>query len=723
MRSVLPSLPKSVLTFALPLACLAVPMSASDATAPSAPNPLLTESPLPFHYPQFDLIKNEHFLPAFEQGMAENLKEVAVIADHPAQPTFENTIVALEKSGDLLNRSARVFFNLNGANTNPEMQKIARALAPKLAAHGDAISLNPVLFARVKALYDARDTLGLDPESKRLLWRYYKDFVRAGALLSPADKEKLKAMNAELATLSTTFAQNVLKERDASAVIVDTREELAGLSDAQIATMAAAAKKAGQDGKFLIALQNTTGQPSLTDLTHRVTREKLLAASLARGSHGGEFDNRAVVARLARLRAERAQLLGYANHAAFQLEEQTAGSVDVVNKLLAQLAPPAVANARKEAADMQALVDTEKGGFALGAADWPMYSEKVRQARFAFDESQLKPYYELNHVLVDGVFFAAQKLYGVTFRERHDLPVYEPTVRVFDVFNEDGSRLGLFLADYYARPNKNGGAWASAYVGQSGLRGTVPVIANHLNIPQPPAGQPTLLTHDFVRTMFHEFGHALHGLFSKVEYPRFAGTSVPRDFVEYPSQVNEMWADWPEVLRNYAKHYQTGEPIPQALLDKVEAAGKFNQGFATTEYLAATLLDQAWHQLKPDEVPGADGVLAFEEAALKKYGVDFPLVPPRYRTTYFSHTFAGGYSGGYYSYIWSEVLDADSVEWMKAHGGLKRENGDHFRATLLSRGGSDDAMVLFRNFTGRDPYLEPLLKRRGLDQAAAPTAK
>jgi len=704
--------PTALLAVALGAALSA---SAADSAAPAMnDNPLLTESPLPLHYPQFDKIRNEHFLPAFEQGMAENLREVDAIANNAAAPTFENTIVALEKSGQLLSRASRVFFNLNGTNTNPEMQKIARTLAPKLAAHGDAISLNPVLFARVKALYEARDTLGLDPESKRLLWRYYKDFVRAGANLSAADKEKLKAMNAELATLGTTVNQFILKERDASAVLIDTRAELAGLSDAAIGTMADAAAKAGHPGKFLVALQNTTGQPPLTDLTNRATREKIMAASLARGSRGGEFDLRATVARIARLRAERANLLGYPTHAAFQLDEQTAGSVDVVNQLLAQLAGPAVANARKEAADMQAIVDAEKGGFPIAACDWQLYSEKVRKARYDLDESQLKPYYELNHVLIDGVFYAAHRLYGLSFKERHDLPVYEPTVRVFDVFNEDGSQLGIFLADYYARSNKNGGAWANAYVSQSHLLGTMPVIANHLNIPKPPAGQPTLLTHDFVRTMFHEFGHALHGLFSNVKYPRFAGTSVPRDFVEYPSQVNEMWADWPEVLQNYAKHYQTGAPIPAELLAKVEAAGKFNQGFATTEYLAATLLDQAWHQLKPDEVPGADGVLAFEAAALKRYGVDFAPVPPRYRTTYFSHALTS-YSAGYYSYIWSEVLDADSVEWMKAHGGLKRENGDHFRKTLLSRGGSDDAMALFRAFTGKDPYLEPLLVRRGLN--------
>ena len=697
-------------------ACLAAPMSAADTPAtPMTDNPLLKESPLPLHYPQFDQIKNEHYLPAFEQGMAENLREVGAIANNPGKATFENTIVALEKAGDLLTRASRVFFNLNGCNTNPEMQKTARTLAPRLAAHNDAINLNPVLFARVKALYDSRDTLGLDPESKRLLWRYYKDFVRAGALLSETDKDKLRAYNSELASLQTTYSQTTLKEVNASAVVFDTREELAGLSEAQVTAAATAAKAAGKEGKFLLALQNTTGQPPLTDMTNRASREKIMAASLARGSRGGEFDTRATIARIARIRAERAQLLGYSNHAAFQLEEQTVGTVDTLNKLLAQLAPPAVANARREAADMQAIVDAAKVGFTIAASDWELYSDKVRQTRYAYDESQLRPYFELNHVLVDGVFFAAHKLYGLSFKERRDLPVYEPTVRVFDVFDADGSQLAIFLVDYYARSNKQGGAWMNAYVSQSALEGAMPVVANHLNIPQPPEGQPTLLTSDQVKTAFHEFGHALHGMFSKVKYPRFSGTSVPRDFVEYPSQVNEMWRFWPEVLKNYAKHYQTGAPIPQELVDKVVAAERFNQGFITTEYLASTLLDQAWHQLKPDEVPGADGVLAFEAAALKRYGVDFAPVPPRYRSAYFSHSWTS-YSAGYYSYLWSEVLDADSVEWMKAHGGLKRENGDHFRATLLSRGGSEEALTLFRNFTGRDPYLEPLLKRRGLEQ-------
>ena len=528
-------------------------------------------------------------------------------------------------------------------------------------------------------------------------------------------------MNAELATLETSFQQNVLKEKNASSIVVEKRADLAGLSESDIAAAIAAAKAEHKEGKFVLPLLNTSGQPSLASLQNRALRERIMKTSLARNSHGGEFDNRTVVTRIAKLRAERATLLGYANHAAYQLEDQTAGNVETVNKLLAQLAPPAVANARREGADMQAVIDQEHGGFQLASWDWDFYSEKVRKARYAFDESQLRPYFELNHVLIDGVFFAAGKLYGLTFKERHDLPVYQPDVRVFEVFDKDGQPLALFLVDYYARPSKRGGAWMNEYVEQSELFGTKPVVANHLNIPKPPAGQPTLLTFDEVTTAFHEFGHALHGMFSHVKYPRFSGTNVPRDFVEYPSQVNEMWAIWPEVLKNYAKHYQTGEPMPAALLDKMLATQKFNQGFKTTEYLAATLLDQSWHQLKPAEVP--TDALAFEASALQKAGVDLPTVPPRYRTTYFSHAFAGGYSAGYYSYIWSEVLDADSVDWFKQHGGLKRENGDHFRETLLSRGGSQDAMVLFRNFTGGEPDIAPLLKRRGLDQAPPADAK
>lgn len=705
-----------------PSASPAPARAAADADA----NPLLTSSTLPYQIPPFDKIKNEHFQPAIEQGMAEHLKEIEKIAGQSEAPSFDNTIVAMERSGQLLQRANRIFSNLNGCNTNPEMQRIDKDLSPKLAAHQDAIRLNPALFARIQTLYDQRDKLGLDPESSYLLERYYKDFVRAGAKLNEADKTKLRAMNSELAQLQTTFEQNVLKEKNASSVIVDKREDLDGLSDTAIAAAAAAAKEEKQEGKFAIRLQNTTNQPPLSSLKNRALRQRIMEASFSRNSKGGEFDNREVVSRIAKLRAERATLLGYPNHAAYQLEDQTAKSVPTVNKMLAEITPPAVANARKEIADMQAVIDQQKGGFKLAAWDWDFYSEQVRKARYDFDESQLRPYFELNHVLQDGVFFAAGKEYGLTFKERKDLPVYLPDVRVWEVFDADGKPLALFIGDYYARPSKRGGAWASAYVGQSDLFSTKPVIANHLNIPKPPEGEPTLLTWDEVRTAFHEFGHALHGMFSHVKYPRFSGASVPRDFVEYPSQVNEMWRNWPEVLKNYAKHYQTGEPMPTALLDKVFAAEQFNQGFRTTEYLSATLLDQAWHQLKPEEAP--KDTLAFEAQALKKAGVDLPVVPPRYRSTYFSHSFSGGYSAGYYSYIWSEVLDADTVEWFNQHGGLKRENGDRFRATLLSRGGSDDAMNLFRNFTGREPYIEPLLKRRGLEgapvkEAPAPEVK
>jgi len=683
-------------------------------------NPLFTESKLPYQMPPFDRIKDEHYAPAITQGMAEQLKEAEAIANDKEPATFENTVVALEKSGQTLSRTERIFSNLTSANTNPTLQKIEAEMAPKLAAHQDAIRLNGPLFARINKLYDEREKLGLDPESKYLLERYYKDFVRAGAKLSDADKTKMKAMNSELATLQTKFEQNVLKEKNASSISVDDRAQLDGLSENQITAAVTAAKDEHKEGKFVIRLLNTTGQPALASLKDRALRERIMQASLTRNSKGGEFDNRETVSRIARLRAERAALLGYPNHAAYQLEEQTAKSVATVNKLLADLAPPAVANARREGADMQKIIDREKGGFQLASWDWDFYSEKVRQERYAFDESQLRPYFELNHVLIDGVFFAAGKLYGLSFKERTDLPVYQPDVRVFEVFDKDGQPLALFLADYYARPSKRGGAWMNQYVGQNALFATKPVVANHLNIPKPAAVEPTLLTHDEVRTAFHEFGHALHGMFSNVKYPRFSGTSVPRDFVEYPSQVNEMWAVWPEVLKNYAKHHKTGEPMPTELLDKMAAAEKFNQGFKTTQYLSASLLDQAWHQLKPAEV--SNDVLGFEAAALKKAGVDFAPVPPRYRTSYFSHAFSGGYSAGYYSYLWSEVLDADTVEYFKEHGGLRRENGDRFREKLLSRGGTDEALNLFKNFTGRDPYIEPLLKRRGLADTSAPAA-
>jgi peptidyl-dipeptidase Dcp len=677
-----------------------------------ASNPFAKVSTLPFHYPQFDQIKNEDYAPAFKEGMRIHAAEIEAIANNKAAPTFDNTIVAMERAGALLNRVQTVFFSLVGANTNDEMQKLDKELAPQLSAHSDAIRLNPKLWQRIDTLYKNRDKLHLDAESKYLLERYHTDFVRAGAQLSDADKAKLKAYNGEIAALQTQFAQNVLKEANASALVVNSREELAGMSAKAIDAAALEAKKRGMDGKFVVPVVNTTQQAPLAVLTNRATREKLLALSLARGSHGGEFDNRDVVLKLVKARAERAKLLGYPSHAAYMLEDQTAKNTDAVNKLLSEFAKPAVRNAKKEAAEIQKVIDAENGGFQATASDWDYYTDKVRQAKYAFDQNQLRPYFEYDNVLRNGVFFAANKEYGLTFKERHDLPVYNPDVRVFDVFDANGKQLAIFLHDPYARSNKRGGAWMNAYVNQSKLLGNQPVVANHLNIPKPAAGEPTLLTYDEVRTMFHEFGHALHGMFSNVKYPRFSGTRVPRDVGEFPSQVNEMWMAWPEVLQNYAKHYQTGAPMPKELLDKVFASQKFNEGYRTTEYLAASMLDQSWHQLSADQVP--TDVLGFEAKSLNQWGVDFPLVPPRYRTTYFSHVFSGGYSSGYYGYLWAEKLDADTVEWFKENGGLLRKNGDRFRKMMLSRGGSADVMDMYRSFRGRDPVIQPLLERRGL---------
>lgn len=716
MRASLPF--RVILSSLASLFLLSVDAPAVESAPTDMTNPLLTESTLPYHLPPFAAIKDEHFEPAFEQGMAENLQEVANIAGNSAPATFENTIVALERSGVLLDRVSTVFGILTGAYTNPNLDLLEASLSPRLSAHRDAIYLNRDLFVRVHKLYENRTALGLDAESLRLLERYHLEFVRAGAQLSSPEQEALKAKNAELATLSTQFKQNLLKETNAAAILVDKREELAGLSDPTIASAADAAKAAGHEGKYLLRLTNTTGQPAYSALQSRTLRERIMAASLSRGSHGGDFDNRQIVTRMAKIRAERAQLLGYASHAAYEVELQTARSVEAINKMLAQLAPPAVANARREAADMQAIIDSTKGGFTLGAGDWDHYAEKVRQSRYAFNRDELKPYYESTRVLEDGVFYAATRLYGITFKRRADLAGYSPEMSVYEVFNEDGSALALLLCDLYARTNKRGGAWMNDYVPQNGLTGDKPVVGIHLNVTKPASGQPTLLSHDEVNTLFHEFGHALHGMFSAVKYPKFSGTNVPRDFVEFPSQVNEMWATWPEVLKNYARHYQTGAPIPQSLLDKVEAAKKFNQGYMTTELVAANVIDQTWHQLKAADVPGAEGVNDFETAALHKAGLDFGPVPPRYRSTYFSHIFAGGYSAGYYSYFWSEVLDANTVEWIKSHGGLTRANGDRFRSILLSRGGSREALDLFRDFTGGDPDIRPLLVRRGLDGAA-----
>lgn len=701
--------------WALALAAgLALPSlgAAADKAAPAATNPFFEPSTLPYQLPPFDRITDADYLPAFEKGMADQRAEFDAIANNPEPPSFDNTIVAAERSGQVLLRVSNVFFNLVGANTNPQMEKVQSTVAPLLAAHADAITLDPKLYARIKTLHDQRDKLGLDAEQLRLLDRYHLDFVRAGARLDEKQKTRLREINGELASLQTRFSQNLLKENNASAVVVDDRASLAGMSDAAIAAAAEAAKERKLEGKYVLALQNTSGQPALASLQDRALRERLQKASVGRASRGGEFDNRATIARIVKLRAERAALLGYPNHAAYVLEDQTAGTTTAVNKMMADMAPAAVANARAEAAAMQAIVDADKGGFQIAAWDWAYYAEKVRKAKYAFDESELKPYFEMDNVLRKGVFYMAEKLYGLTFKERHDLPLYRDDVRVFEVF-DGGKPLGLFIADYYARDNKRGGAWMNEYVSQNGLFGTSPVVANHLNIPKPPKGEPTLLTFDEANTMFHEFGHAVHGLFSNVKYPRLAGTNVPLDFVEYPSQVHEMWTTWPEVLKNYARHYQTGELIPQALLDKVIAAQQFNQGFATVEYLGAAMLDQSYHQISADQAPTADTVLAFEAKALADKGVAYEPVPPRYRSTYFSHI-VGGYAAGYYAYLWSEVLDADSVQWFKENGGLTRKNGDHFRDTLLSRGGSIDAMQLYRDFRGRDPSVQPLLERRGL---------
>ncbi len=677
-------------------------------------NPFYKKSELYMSYPPFDLIEDEHYLPAFTKGMSDHLKEIDLIINNSEKPTFENTILAMELSGELLNRVATVFYALTSANTNDEMEKIRVEIAPKLSAHNDKILLNPKLFKKVEEIYNERGSFNLDDESILLVEKYYRDFVRSGSNLTTEQKERLKTINSEISVLQTNFSQNVLKEVNALAVIIDNKKDLDGLSDGAIQSAANEAKSRGLEGKYVIALKNTSGQPSLSSLTNRSVREKIHKASLSRGSRGGDFDNREILVKVIKLRAEKARLMGYENHAAYTLETQTAQNPQNVNDRLNSLSPKAVLNAKKEAADLQKMIDSEGGGYKLASWDWDFFTEKVRVQRYNFDANQLKPYFEMDNVLQKGVFYAATQLFGISFKERFDLPVYNEDVRVFEVFNEDGSILALFLFDGYARSNKRGGAWMNAYVSQSKLKENLPIVANHQNVLKPPNGEPALMSFDEVITMFHEFGHALHGMFSDVNYPYFAGTSVPRDFVEYPSQVNEMWAVWPSILQNYAVHYKTGEAMPRELLEKVLSAQKFNQGFSTTEYLASSILDQALHQLQEKDVPKASDLLEFEKNTLTKAGIAFDAVPPRYRSTYFSHII-GGYSAGYYSYIWSEVLDADSVEWFKLNGGLKRSNGDHFRQTLLSKGGSKDAIQLFIDFKGSKPNIQPLLDRKGLN--------
>ncbi|GHF52367.1 peptidyl-dipeptidase Dcp [Amycolatopsis bartoniae] len=681
----------------------------------SPDNPFARPSDLPYGLPPFDRIGEEHFAPAFEAGLAEHAAEIEAIAANPEPATFDNTIVALETSGRLLSRVSSVFFNLTSSDTNPVLQDLQAEIAPKLAAHHDAIHLDPRLYGRVRELYERRESLGLDAESAWLLQRVHTDFQRAGAGLPEADQARLRALNGELSTLSTRFQENLLRDTNDLAVVVDDESELAGLSADAVAAAREAANSRGLEGKYLLSLNLPTSQPLLASLANRALRERLFRASVSRGNRGNDNDNGEVLTRIAALRAERAAVLGYPHHAAYVISDQTAATSEAAVGLLERLAPAAVANAKRDAEELQRYLEQDVPGATLEPWDWAFYGERVRKARYDVDDATLRPYFELDRVVRDGVFFAAHKLYGLTFTERHDLPKYSPEVRVFEVFDADGSPLGLFLGDYYTRDSKRGGAWMNTFVDQSDLLGERPVVVNNLNISRPPEGEPTLLTFDEVVTAFHEFGHALHALFSAVRYPSFSGTNVPRDFVEYPSQVNEMWMLWPEVLANYAKHHETGEPLPERLVAKLQESAQYGQGYSTTEYLAAALLDQAWHGISKDD--DVRDVAAFEAAALEKAGVALRVVPPRYKSTYFAHVFSGGYSAGYYSYIWSEVLDADTVEWFTENGGLTRANGDRFRKELLSKGGSEDAMRAFRTFRGRDPEITPLLKRRGLDNA------
>ena len=687
------------------------------AQAPEAANPLFSASTLPFQTPDFRTIEDAHFLPALTEGMKQQLVEIDAIANNPEPATAANTLEALERSGELLNRTSQVFFNLVGTDSNEARRAIQSEIAPKVAAHQDAILLNPKLFARVKALYEAREGAGHDPETLRLVEQTYQRFVRAGAELSEQDKATVRALNEEQATLTTAFQQTLMKQTDLAAVVVDSEAELDGLDAAAIAAAAKAATEAGHEGKWLLRITNTTRQPVLTSLKNRELRQRVWEASANRGFSDGEGDTRKTVLRLAQLRAERAALLGSPNHASYALQNQMAGTPEAALGMLDDLAPAALANARKEAEQIQAAVVADGGDFQLAPWDWEYYAEKVRASNYDFDPELVKPYFELDRVLKDGVFFALNRFYGISFRERTDLPVYHPDVRVFDVLDSDDSQIGLFYVDYFARPSKRGGAWMSTFRGQSELLNQKPVAINVMNIPKPVDGQPALLSFDEVTTMFHEIGHGVHGLFSKVRYPSLAGTAVARDFVEFPSQFEEDWGKDPAVLASYARHYQTGEQIPPDLLKKALDAGKFNQGFDTLEYVAAALLDLEWHTLPADA--NVEDVAAFEKAALEKHGVDYALVPPRYRSTYFAHVFAGGYSAGYYAYMWSEVLAADAFAYVKQQGGLNSEVGSRYRREILSRGNSEDPMQMYVNWRGSKPDPQHLLRRRGLSTTPA----
>jgi len=684
-------------------------------------NPFATESTLPYGLPDFTRIREEHYLPALVAGMAQQREEIERIATDPADPTPENTLEALERSGRLLHRAATAFFNQSSSDSTPGLEAIEEEVAPLLAAHQDALYLDARVHARLEALHAAVESgeLALEPDTAWLLHQQRTAFVRAGIGLDAEAQDRLRALNAEITTLETAFGRKLLAGANAAAVLVTDEAELDGLSPDARAAARQAATDRGHTDAWLIELQLPTQQAPLASLRDRALRERLHTASVTRGATGGEHDTRDTVLDLVRLRAERARLLGYEHHAAYIAEDATAKTSEAATGILTQLAPAAVANARAEAADLQQALERDVPGATLEAWDWAYYAEQVRKERRSLDDSLLRPYLELERVLHDGVFRAATALYGIRLTERTDLVGYHPDVRVFEVHEEDGTPLGLFLGDFWTRESKRGGAWMNNLVDQSRLLGEKPVVVNNLNIPKPPAGEPTLLTWDEVITMFHEFGHALHGLFSDVRHPSQSGTEVPRDFVEYPSQINEMWAWEPSILRAYAVHHVTGEPMPQEWIDTMLASRLDNEGFATTEYLAAALLDQAWYQLAPGEAPtDVADVVPFEAAALERAGVAFAPVPPRYRTTYFNHVFGGGYSAGYYSYIWSEVLDADTVTWFEENGGLSRENGERFRRALLAKGGSGDPMDAFRELRGRDPQIAPLLARRGLLAAA-----
>lgn len=681
------------------------------------PNPLLIESPLPYELPDYERIRPEHYLPAFEAAFAAHRAEVDAITANPDAPTFENTIVALERAGDLLGRVARAFYTVAPAHSTDEIQAIEAAVAPLSAAHGDAIGLDAALFDRIRTVRDAAaDDSSLTDEDRYLIERRFTEMHQAGAALADDAKSELTRLNARLAVLTTTFEANLLADTNDLAVVFDSAEELDGLTPGEVSAAAAAAADRGLAGRYVVTLTLFTGHPYLSTLTSRESRRRLLEASRSRGARGNEYDNRAVLREIVQLRAQRAAVLGHPNHAAYVTSDETAGTPDAVAALLRQLAAPAAENARREQRALQAIIDQEPEPFTLEAHDWAFYTERVRAAQYDLDRTALRPWFEAERVLHDGVFRAASALYGVSFTERPDLSSYHPDVRTFEVRDADGTAVGLYVLDLYTRNTKRGGAWMNAITPQSELRGTLPVVVNNLNVSRPAAGEPTLLTLDEVTTLFHEFGHALHGLFARVTYPHFAGTRVFRDFVEFPSQVNEMWIFWPEILSNYARHVETNEPLPSDVVERLLASETFNQGFMTSEYLAAAWIDQAWHTLGVEAATEVDAA-EFEAQALADIGLHNPVVPPRYASTYFAHVFAGAYSAAYYSYIWSEVLDADTVEWFRENGGLTRVNGDRFRQRLLGVGGSVDPLAAYRDFRGRDADIAPLLARRGLSGA------